>query len=299
MSLVKIENLTKTYGSYNAVNNITFTISEGRCMSLLGPNGAGKTTTLQMLAGLIQPNTGNIVFPGLEGQDIRKFIGYLPQYPSFYSWMTAEEFLTYIGRLSGLNKATIKQRIPELLEMVGLGNVNKKRIGGFSGGMKQRLGLAQALIHNPKLLILDEPVSALDPIGRRDVLEMMKTIKKETTIFFSTHVLHDAEEISDDILIIQSGEIKAAGSIEEIKATYQKPMLYIQTKEPLGDWLSSIPHIYRVHRQKENEATLAVSNIEEAKLAILETILSRNLSLQKFEEMQDSLEDLFMKVVGK
>src|SRR5690606_1974532 len=197
-TLVSIENLVKRFGKETAVKNLSFEIKKGSCTALLGPNGAGKTTTLQMLAGLLHPTSGKIAFDGMENGDNRKYIGYLPQHPVFYNWMTANEFLVYVGQLAHLSKQESQRSADELLELVGIADAKKKKIGGFSGGMKQRLGIAQAMIHEPKLVMLDEPVSALDPVGRREVIEMMRQLKEKTTILFSTHVLHDAEEVCDD-----------------------------------------------------------------------------------------------------
>ena len=179
MELLKASDLVKRFGNTNAVKGINFHIEEGRCVSLLGPNGAGKTTTLKMLSGLLEPTSGSIDFKGEKAKDLRQFIGYLPQYPAFYNWMSGKEFLVFAGQLAKLNVKEAEKRSEELLERVGLTNAKKRKIGGYSGGMKQRLGLAQALIHRPKLLILDEPVLALDPLGRREVLDMIQRLKRK------------------------------------------------------------------------------------------------------------------------
>src|SRR5690625_1115198 len=193
---LSVKNLTKKFNSQLAVDNVSFDLNAGQCTALLGPNGAGKTTTLRMIAGLLSPTDGSIQFEGYEnGRDIREKIGYLPQNPVFYAWMTGKEFLVYVGRLAHLSKLEAIQRAEKLLEQVGISHVKNKRIGQYSGGMRQRLGIAQALIHKPALLMLDEPVSSLDPIGRREVLTLLEKLKEETTILFSTHILNDAEEI--------------------------------------------------------------------------------------------------------
>src|SRR4051812_22232212 len=171
--LVTITDLSKKYKEYTAVKHISFSIEKGSCIALLGPNGAGKTTTLQMLAGLLTSTTGTIEFEGYKQKDYRSLIGFLPQHPSFFNWMTASEFLQFAGGLSHMQKEKLATRIDETLTFVSLKEVKNKKIGSFSGGMKQRLGLAQALLHEPELLILDEPVSALDPTGRRDVLHLI------------------------------------------------------------------------------------------------------------------------------
>jgi len=299
MELFKASNLVKKYGKMNAVKGISFHVEEGRCVALLGPNGAGKTTTLKMLSGLLEPTSGTIDFKGEVGKDLRQFIGYLPQYPAFYNWMSGKEFLVFVGQLAKLKRKEAEKRSEELLERVGLMNAKKRKIGGFSGGMKQRLGLAQALIHRPKLLILDEPVSALDPLGRREVLNMMKEIKKETTILFSTHVLHDAEEISDDILIMHAGEIAISGRLESVMEEYRQPILQIEFESQVDDWLESLVKFSFVSEVniQGNKTSIVLRDIVNGKQTLLKEIVDKKLPIRKFEISQTTLEDLFMKVV--
>jgi len=299
MELFKASNLVKKYGKMNAVKGISFHVEEGRCVALLGPNGAGKTTTLKMLSGLLEPTSGTIDFKGEVGKDLRQFIGYLPQYPAFYNWMSGKEFLVFVGQLAKLKRKEAEKRSEELLERVGLMNAKKRKIGGFSGGMKQRLGLAQALIHRPKLLILDEPVSALDPLGRREVLNMMKEIKKETTILFSTHVLHDAEEISDDILIMHAGEIAISGRLESVMEEYRQPILQIEFESQVDDWIESLVEFSFVSEVniQGNKTSIVLRDIVNGKQTLLKEIVDKKLPIRKFEISQTTLEDLFMKVV--
>lgn len=299
MVLLKASDLVKQFGNKYAVNGINFEIEEGKCVSLLGPNGAGKTTTLKMLAGLLKPTSGSIEFKEKKAKDLREFIGYLPQSIAFFNWMSGKEFLVFAGQLAKLDRKEAEKRSEELLERVGLTAAKKRKIGGYSGGMKQRLGLAQALIHRPKLLILDEPVSALDPHGRREVLEMMREIKEETTILFSTHVLHDAEEISDDILIMHEGEIAISGSLESVMEAYQQPTLEIEFESLANDWLKSIASYSFVSEVniQGNKASIKLSDMENGKQALLKDIVDKNLQIRKFEMSQTTLEDLFMKVV--
>lgn len=299
MELLKASELVKRFGNMNAVKGINFHIEEGRCVSLLGPNGAGKTTALKMLSGLLEPTSGSIYFEGEKAKDLRPFIGYLPQYPAFYNWMNGKEFLVFAGQLAKLNRKEAEKRSEELLERVGLTNAKKRKIGGYSGGMKQRLGLAQALIHRPKLLILDEPVSALDPLGRREVLDMMREIKQETTILFSTHVLHDAEEISDDILIMHDGKIAISGRIGSVIEQYQQPILQIEFESQAADWLKTIESYSFVSDVSIQgyKASIVLKDIVNGKQTLLKDIVDRRLPIRKFEMAKTTLEDLFMKVV--
>lgn len=303
MSLMEVDQLKKSYGDKTAVKNVTFSLAEGRCVALLGPNGAGKTTTLNMLSGLLKPTSGEIRFQGLgKGEDLRKSIGYLPQYTSYYPWMSGREFLVYTGRLARLTRRDAEARADELLSLVGLGDAVNRRIGGYSGGMKQRLGLAQAMIHRPRLLILDEPVSALDPIGRRDVLELMKQLKEETTLLYSTHVLPDAEEVSDDILIIRQGELVISGSLTDIRKQHQLPMIIMELDD--DSFLQRfVPEWKRQFEEVEHQGLtvkITMRDLEElhaAKQRLLKLLADHHAPVRKFEVAQTSLEDLFMKAV--
>lgn len=299
MELINVTNLGKSFGTTEAVKGIDFQIGEGRCVSLLGPNGAGKTTTLKMLAGLLKPTKGSIYFKGKEEKDLRKFIGYLPQYPSFFEWMSGKEFLVFVGQLANLSHKEARIRSEELLERVGLKEAKNKRIGGYSGGMKQRLGIAQALIHRPPFLILDEPVSALDPVGRREVLDMMRELKEETTILFSTHVLHDAGEISDDMIIMHQGNIAITGSLESIMETYRQPMIQIELEIEATNWIKSIenyPFIKEITSQGK-KISIILTDLVKGKEILLRDLVEKKISIVKFEVAQTTLEDLFMRVV--
>lgn len=299
MELLKVRDLVKKYGHSNVVKGLDFHIDEGRCVSLIGPNGAGKTTTLKMLSGLLEPTSGSIYFQGDKGKDLREFIGYLPQYPTFFNWMTGKEFLIFAGQLAKINRKEAEKRSDELLDRVGLKDAKKRKIAGYSGGMKQRLGLAQALIHQPKLLLLDEPVSALDPLGRREVLDMMREIKQETTILFSTHVLHDAQEISDDILIMHDGNIAISGELDKVIEQYQQPMIRIEFESMANKWLNFLESFSFVSEVniEGNVAGILTKDLVLGKQTLLKEIVDRNLPIRKFEIVQTTLEDLFLEVV--
>ena len=241
--LLTVKNLSKKFKEHTAVHPLSFSIRKGSCIALLGPNGAGKTTTLQMLAGLLTPTSGTIEFAGTSKADPRSRLGFLPQHPSFFHWMTAMEFLQFAGELSHVPKKQLSLRVEETLAFVRLEEVKNKKIGGFSGGMKQRLGLAQALLHEPELLILDEPVSALDPSGRRDVLKLIDQLKSKMTILFSTHILHDAEQVCEEILMLKDGKLKWNGPLEALKKEFDSLAIKLQTKEPLEGVLEQLDFI--------------------------------------------------------
>lgn len=228
----EIRRLRKTYGHVAAVADVSFTIAKGRCTVLLGPNGAGKSTILNMLAGLLRPTSGSIAFSGLAPTaDRRHLIGYLPQQVAMFGWMTGLEYVRMAGELTGLDRVAARTRALELLSMLGLDSARDRRIAGYSGGMKQRLGLCQALVGRPGLLILDEPVSGLDPGGRRDVLELLRSLKDQSTILFSTHILPDAEELSDDVLIIRDGMIVVDDSLATLRARHEQPLVEVELSD--------------------------------------------------------------------
>lgn len=302
MPLIQISHLKKSFKGTEVIKGIDFQLDKGKCIALLGPNGAGKTTTLRMLSGLMEPTDGTIIFTDAKkGEDIRELIGYLPQFPVFYEWMSGLEFLSYAGRLAGLGRREAKARSLELLKLVGILEAKNRRVAKYSGGMKQRLGIAQALIHRPQLIMLDEPVSALDPIGRREVLDLLEGLKKETTILFSTHILNDAEEICDEILFLHKGKIVESGSMVELRERHQQPkidLFFTGKSLEYADIFSNhkLTHSISV---EGNKVSVFVTNIVLARQAFLRLISEQNMPLEKFEVSSMTLEDVFMKVVGK
>ena len=294
--LVQINKLQKKFKEHEAVKSISFEIERGRCIALLGPNGAGKTTTLQMLAGLLTSTSGGITFNGAENKDYRPYIGFLPQHPSFFNWMTPKEFLQFAGKLSNIPKNSLKDRIEETLTFVSLLEVQNKKIGGFSGGMKQRLGLAQALLHKPELLILDEPVSALDPAGRRDVLQIIHALKNEMTILFSTHVLHDAEQVCDEVIMLKDGEIKWDGTLPALKEAFATSAVKIKADRVISG-LDSIDFVRQVDFTNELEAIVYLQDDSVNTNELLRYLLSNGYTVNHFEMLQDSLEDAYMRVM--
>lgn len=300
MSLIEVAGLVKKFGTQTAVDGLSFDITPGRCLALLGPNGAGKTTTLRMLSGLLEPTAGTVRFTDHAGQDIRSLIGYLPQYPSFFNWMSGREFLTFTAKLARIPGKEAAKRTEEVLEKVGLKDAAKRKVGGYSGGMKQRLGLAQAVIHRPKLLILDEPVSALDPQGRREVLELMREMKRETTILFSTHVLHDVEEISEEVIIMNKGRIIMQGDLQQVMQEHQQPLIRVKARGLPVDWLRGLREepFVRELIESADGFTAHVTDLARARSSLLRSIADLGLEVERFEVGTTSLEDLFLKVVN-
>lgn len=301
MSLIMIRDLKKKFQGKEVIKGINFQLNEGKCTALIGPNGSGKTTILRMLSGIMRPTEGTISFTAAKkGEDIRNLIGYLPQFPVFYNWMSGREFLEYVGKLAGLNKTEAKNRSKELLEIAGISEHQNQRIGKYSGGMRQRLGIAQAIIHSPKLLLLDEPVSALDPFGRREVLELLEEMKKDRTILFSTHILNDAEEVSDEILFLHNGKIVESGTMDELRKRHQQlriDLTFQDKAEAYAPFFTS-SGLTESAKIEGNRISLFVYDIEKARNHFLKEITDKKYPLVKFEISGMTLEDVFMKVVG-
>lgn len=299
--MIQAKGLTKIYDKDYAVNNISFELSPGKCVALLGPNGAGKTTTLKMISGLLVPTKGEVKFSDGESGDIRQHIGYLPQHPQYHGWMTAEEFLVYVAQLSHISKKEAIKLSDKLLKRVGIAEAKNKGISKFSGGMKQRLGIAQALIHKPKVLLLDEPVSALDPIGRRDILNLMEALKQETTLLYSTHILSDAEEASDEILLMHRGTIVESGPLHQVKEKNQVDKISLRFAENMEFYAEQIAKMETITKTEVKKQVLHVyvNNIDIAREQLLEKANEEKWPLLQFEVGQTTLEDLFMKVVNE
>lgn len=220
-AVINTNGISKSFGDVTALKPVDLTVNKHAIFGFLGPNGAGKTTLMKLLLGLIRPSSGSATIFGkdivADSVDIRSRVGYLPQEPRFYEFMTARETLDFTAKFffSGPRQA-IDQRIDEMLELVGLTGKADRPIKGFSGGERQRLGIAQAQVNYPDLLILDEPAAALDPIGRRDVLAVMERLREHTTTFYSTHILDDVQQVSDTVAILNQGELAAHGDINTL-----------------------------------------------------------------------------------
>lgn len=239
---VTVRNLTKTFGSFMALNNVSFEIREGEIFGYIGPNGAGKTTTMKILVGLISDFQGDVTIGGYDlsksKEEIHKLLGYLPQSVAFQEWRTVNHALRTFGKLSGLTDLQLEERIPETLDLVGLREVCHKKISHLSGGTIQRVGLAQALLHEPKLLVLDEPLGGLDPLSRHQFKEIVINLaKRGTTILFSSHILSDVQDVAHRIGIINQGTIKKVGTISELKEKFiRQTTVEVLLSNPNEDW---------------------------------------------------------------
>jgi len=218
--MIECKEISMNFGAFKALDNVSFRVPSENCYGFLGQNGAGKTTILRMLVGLLRPSQGEIFVAGhsllKEREQVKRLCGYLPQRPEFYPWLSGEEFLRLSAELVGVPARQAKTSASKYLATVGLTKFARRRVGKYSGGMQQRLGLAAALIGEPPVLLLDEPVSALDPQGRDEMFSLLKKLKQEKTIFLSSHILHDIEQVCDGVVIIHKGQIKAQGSMDEL-----------------------------------------------------------------------------------
>lgn len=296
--------LTKTYGHTHALDAVDLMVDEGSVFGFLGPNGAGKTTMLRLLTGLTRPSTGSVRILGRDvAQDanaVRSEIGFLPDVPGFYEWMTGEQFLRFAGGLFDLDRAVLAGRVEMLLGLAGLGDVTAK-IGGYSRGMKQRLGVAQALINAPRLLLLDEPTSALDPMGRKDVLDMIASLRGRTTVFFSTHILGDVERVCDTVAILDHGRVVTRAPIDELTARYGVRKVLIEVAEGADELAAEIRRqswAATVTRGTLGVIEVTVADVSEAQRQIPAMVAARGIALSRFEAGEMGLEEVFVQLVG-
>lgn len=234
MEMLKCSHVAKNFGDKQVLRDVTFSVPEHTIFGFVGQNGAGKTTTMKMILGLLPVNGGEITVNGMQvrygNTSTNRIVGYLPDVPEFYPYMTPAEYLRFCGEIAGMPSKEIRSRSEELLCLVGLENDERRRIKGFSRGMKQRLGIAQALFGRPKLLICDEPTSALDPVGRRELLDILVLAKEHTTVLFSTHILSDVEHICDEIAFLHEGRIVLQGPLEEVRKRKKEAVTEIDTE---------------------------------------------------------------------
>ena len=300
MTVIKTEGLCKYFRDKKALEDLNLEISKGVIFGYLGPNGAGKTTTIRVLLNLAKPTRGTAY---ILGEDIRRSrnylrkIGFLPDVPNFYNFFTAREFLSFIGDITGIEDP--KRKIEEVLELVGLRN-ERGKIGTYSRGMKQRLGIAQALLSDPEILILDEPTSSLDPQGRKEVLDLIYSLKGEKTVFFSTHILTDVERICDRIGILKEGRLILEDSIENIKRRYWKRRILIEVDnlERLLRRLKEDLKPVSLEVRDNNSIILEVNDTSSALRDIPRIIVQEDLILERLELLEPSLEDIFLEVTN-
>lgn len=304
MNVLEVQHLRKEFGTLSVIDDLSFEVKEHSVYGFLGKNGAGKTTTMKMILGLVKPTAGEIYVCGERVQygetKTNRYIGYLPDVPEYYGYMKPKEYLKLCGEITGLSEKQIKVKSEELLHLVGLEN-SDRRIKGFSRGMKQRLGIAQALLNEPRLLICDEPTSALDPIGRKEILDILSIVRKQTTVVFSTHILSDVERICDSVGILEKGKLRLEGELSKLKQDSRQDGIRIVlgndvNVQQIVKELKQFDFIKKVSA-KNHELTLHLKHIEENGVKVLEYLVMKKIPIKQYEELEPTLENLFVEVV--
>jgi ABC-2 type transport system ATP-binding protein len=299
--------LSKNFGRLQALSDLTLEVPVGSIYGFLGPNGSGKTTTLRILTGLSRPTRGAAEVMGVPVTPAgrhRRYIGFLAQEPKFYRWMTGRQVLRYVARFFG---PADEKQIDLLLDRAGLGDAADRKTKTYSGGMRQRLGIAQALVGRPKLLMLDEPVSSLDPVGRAEVLALMRELKGETTIFFSTHILDDVQRCSDYVAILDKGRLVTSAKTSELLASFTKGQLHVVIAGNVNDdlGLKAIPGVVNVNfRGREGDkwsydVATADGRARDVQRQLTKFAAENGLALLGCDEMQLNLESVFLKLIGE
>jgi len=297
MDMLSVSGLYKRFGEKEVLKGLDLSVPEGSIFGFIGKNGAGKTTTMKAVLGLIRYDSGEIRVNGesvVYGQTAtNRYIGYLPDVPEFYSFMSAKEYLRFCGEITGMKRTELEARCDELLALVGL-NGETHRVKGFSRGMKQRLGIAQALLNRPKLLICDEPTSALDPVGRKEILDILLAVREQTTVLFSTHILSDVERICTDVALLNNGAVDIQGKLADIKTKYRSEEYSIETAN--ADAALVIKQSFPDTRLLGN-TTLVFREDTHTVFDLMRFAADRRIALMKLERIEPSLETLFMEVV--
>ena len=299
MEILSVRGLTKRFGEKEVLKGLDLSIPENSIFGFVGKNGAGKTTAMKAVLGLLPIDDGEIF---VLGERVRfgetktnRYVGYLSDVPEFYPFLTAREYLSLCGECMNMPRGEIRKRSEELLSLVGLGKENH-RIKGFSRGMKQRLGVAEALLGKPRLLICDEPTSALDPIGRREILDLLVSVREQTTVLFSTHVLSDVEAICTDVAFLADGKIALSGALRELKKTYGAETFTVEMNDERGCRFlcEAFPEAKRLDGTR-----LVFFGDEKRAYAVLDRVRESGHSLRGIVRSDASLESLFMEVAGK
>jgi ABC-2 type transport system ATP-binding protein len=304
--VISCRSLSRSFGEIKALENLNLDVPAGSVFGFLGRNGAGKTTTMRLLTGLAFPTTGRAWIAGIETTNgssaSRAVYGYLPQEPAFYGWMTAEEFLDYVGRIFDMESVRKHYRIEQVLDQVGLAESSRRKISGFSGGMKQRLGIAQAMLHEPPVLILDEPTSALDPAGRSELLDLLVELKGKVTVFFSSHILADVDRICDHIAVLHEGKLLEVAAREVLLARYATDAVEIQFVDSDSEACSTF--VRKLQQEKWIESVvevscsirILVSDRETAEVHLPKLAVDSGLLLNRYNWVQPSLEEVFLEM---
>ena len=306
---IEVRGLTKRFGTVVALAGLDLDVPQGSVFGLLGPNGAGKTTALRLLAGLGRPTDGSASVDGIPvvagDPALAQRIGYLDQDPRFYAWMTGRELLELAGRAYGLEGRDLDDRVDDILGTVGLTDAGHRRIGGYSGGMRQRLGVGQAILPRPRVVFLDEPVSALDPAGRRDVLGLIGSLRGSVTVVMSTHILNDVERVCDRVAILAHGRLVTEAPIDELLARHAKPIIEIDPEPGQADAVASLVDRLRAEawasdvRLEHGMVRATATDAQAAAAGVLPLVAASGVRVFRIEHVRPSLEDVFLQLVGE
>lgn len=302
--MIRIHNLTKNYQDHKVLNSINLEVKKGEVYGFIGHNGSGKSTTMNILAGLIKFQDGECfvnekMIKGITNRDV-KDIGYLPEDPKFYPYMNAWEYLSYIGTIGGEDRQTIKKKSKQLLDLVKLDKAAKRPVGGYSRGMKQRLGIAVAMYHDPHVLLFDEPSSALDPEGRMDVVSIIEELKSQgKTIFLSTHILNDIERVCDRIGILHDGKIVLEDDLDTLMTHYIQPVYDVELEKPLTEEqresLKGKVYLEKM-TQEDKKLSFWMKNIKKNGNNLISDIAQLGTQVISINLRKSSLEEIFLKV---
>ena len=305
---VVFEGVTKRYGNFSALDNVSFRVDSGDIFGYIGPNGAGKTTTIKIIVGLLSDFQGTLTIGGRQmpqgRRDIHRMLGYLPQNVAFQEWRTIDQTLSTFGKLSGLSVSEVEERIPEVLDLVNLSRERHKKVSQLSGGMTQKVGLAQALLHKPKLLVLDEPLEGLDPESRYQVKQTIaKYSKSGAVVFFSSHILSDVQDIATKIGILNKGRIMQMGTLEELKSRFSIANdLEIVLSHDSGLWkkLEALKGIKGIEQPTPNKLVVHLDNkinVDDTIQDLIKELIALGCRIRSFNPVSPSLDEVYLKYV--
>jgi len=302
---IQVTNLTKLYGEQKAIDHVTFTVNKGEIVGFLGPNGAGKSTTMKIITGYLQPDEGEAIVSGISVKkqplEAKATIGYLPEANPLYYDQYVREYLGFVADIHHIPSKIKKDRIEAVIQTVGLSLESKKRIGQLSKGYKQRVGLAAALIHDPEVLILDEPTTGLDPNQIIEIREVIKALGQNKTVLFSSHILQEVEAICDRVIIINRGKLVANDKLSSLRSQADNTnILKVTFKEALeAEWLQRLSSIQSVNKISTTEWELICTDVTETRRQLLELALQHNLNIVSLQSGGQSLEEVFRSLTGK
>ena len=301
---VEVKNLTKIYGTQRAVDDISFSVKSGEIVGFLGPNGAGKSTTMKIATCFIPPTSGSVTVSGFDVEEnpveVRRHVGYLPEHNPLYLDMYVKEYLQFIGSLHNLKGSSLDNRVKEMIDLVGLQREQVKKIGALSKGYRQRVGLAQALVHNPEVLILDEPTTGLDPNQIQEIRNVIKNIGREKTVIFSTHIMQEVAAICDRVVIINRGKLVADSSVADLEANKKGQRVTIAEFENPVDvqMLQNLPQVKEVKQLEGNTYRIVSAQAEDPRAAISRLAADQNWLLLGLRQEEDSLEKIFQQLTN-